>query len=146
MSVTITWSNQSERDFDENLAYLLKKWTIQDAINFRIKLDNCLNIIKEGNTTFACYDKNYFPSIFFVPITQHITLYYEVISETKIDILRLWNNYKDPIHFTPWCSFVASTYLLYCFKETVYYLPIQKREKIFPSKSSVVISPVISPK
>lgn len=100
MSVTITWSNQSERDFDENLAYLLKKWTIQDAINFRIKLDNCLNIIKEGNTTFACYDKNYFPSIFFVPITPHITLYYEVISETQIDILRLWNNYKDPIHFT----------------------------------------------
>jgi plasmid stabilization system protein ParE len=92
----IKWSRFAEEDFDHNISYLLSEWNPQVAKDFITKTERVLFLI--GKTPKA-FKKHKATQVHIVPITQQITLFYEVRNK-EILLLRFWNNYKNPRKLT----------------------------------------------
>lgn len=91
----IIWSPQAKKDYWQNIDYLEIEWTFRDVLNFIEKTENTIQLISKNNTVFV--STNY-KNVYKVVITKQITLYYRV-SETKIELLRFWNNYQNLENF-----------------------------------------------
>lgn len=92
----IKWSRIAEEDFDHNISYLLSEWNTQVAKDFVTKTERVLFLI--GKTPKA-FKKHKTAHVHIVPITQQITLFYELRNK-EILLLRFWNNYKNPRKLT----------------------------------------------
>ncbi len=92
MSMKITWSPKADEDFEQNLEYLLEEWTEEVALNFTDETKRVLDIILVTPKAFQKHKKM---KCHIVPITKHITLYYDV-KRKEIELLRFWNNFKNP--------------------------------------------------
>ncbi len=88
----IKWSDKAEEDFEYNILYLLNDWNEKVTQEFTFETERILNIISinpkafQKNKKFKCH---------LVPITKHITLFYDVKIK-EIELLRFWNNYQNP--------------------------------------------------
>lgn len=92
MNLKVIWSPRAEEDYVENIDYLLDEWTLGVAIDFANETDRVLKIIAESPKAFQRHKKM---KCHIVPITKHITLYYDV-KRKEIELIRFWNNYKNP--------------------------------------------------
>jgi plasmid stabilization system protein ParE len=92
----IKWSRFAEEDFDHNISYLLSDWNPQVAKDFITKTERVLFLIDK---TPKAFKKHKATQVHIVPITQQITLFYEVRNK-EILLLRFWNNYKNPRKLT----------------------------------------------
>jgi len=90
--LNVVWSERAKLDYWENIQHLIDDWTILDASNFVDKVDDIVSLLKTETVEFrqALYRNTYF-----VPITKHITLFYQKEQES-IQLLRFWNTYKNP--------------------------------------------------
>ena len=91
----IIWSQQSKKDYWQNIDYLETEWTFRDFVNFIEKVENTINLLSNKNVQFI--STNY-KNVNKVVITKQITLYYKLNSE-KIELLRFWNTYQDLENF-----------------------------------------------
>ena len=91
----IIWSQQSKKDYWQNIDYLEAEWTFRDVVNFIEKVENTINLLSNKNVQFI--STNY-KNVNKVVITKQITLYYKLNSE-KIELLRFWNTYQDLENF-----------------------------------------------
>ena len=89
----IIWSKQANNDYWENIEYLLKEWTEKEAVNFISITEALLETIEQKPKAFKKF--NYKKNIHSVPVTKEINLFYQV-SRNKVELLRFWNNYRDP--------------------------------------------------
>ena len=89
----IHWSIDAVKDFDENIEFLEKRFTEKEIINFTSKTDEILNIISKEPKTFKSIK---YKNIHAVPIVPQITLYYKITNRTNIELVRFWNNSKNP--------------------------------------------------
>lgn len=48
----IIWSDFAEIDYEENITYLTKEWTVEDALNFVESTEDCLGIITKSPKIF----------------------------------------------------------------------------------------------
>ena len=92
----IIWKDTAERDYLQNIDYLLERWTVTEAENFIRKVDEFLAIIESKPKTFQ---KTNYRKTYHVVIVKQITLYYSVDND-KVNLLRFWNNAKDPNSFS----------------------------------------------
>jgi plasmid stabilization system protein ParE len=90
--VKITWSNKAEEDFDQNIQFLLEEWTETVVQDFTFETERVLKIISINPKAFQKHKKM---KCQIVPITKHITLFYDV-KRKEIELLRFWNNFKNP--------------------------------------------------
>ena len=88
----IEWTPSALRDYYENIDYLYEHWTQKEAIHFTRKLNEYLSIISKKPKTFSATT---YKKVRKVPIVKQVTLYYR-IHQSHIQILRLWNNFKNP--------------------------------------------------
>ena len=88
----IIWSKEAEEDFEQNILYLMEKWNESVILNFTSETERILKIITTNPNAFQKHKKS---NVHFVPITKHISLFYDVKSQ-EIELLRFWNNYKKP--------------------------------------------------
>ncbi len=91
--MTIFWSEMAEKDFENNILYLINNWDQHVSQQFTLELERVLAIIRINPKTFQ-YNRSVKCHI--VPITKQITLFYEVRSNHELVLLRLWNNYQQP--------------------------------------------------
>ena len=77
----------------ENIEYLQNEWTIQDVYNFIDKTDVLIELITKQNLIFKPAK---YKDVFQVPITKQITLYYKVLGDSEVKLLRFWNTYQNP--------------------------------------------------
>jgi plasmid stabilization system protein ParE len=92
----VFWSEMAEKDFENNILYLINNWDEHVTQQFTFELERVLTIIRINPETFQ-YDQ--IVKCHIVPITKHITLFYEVHANEELVILRLWNNYQHPNKF-----------------------------------------------
>jgi len=82
------------------LRYLEEKETLEsvkkEASNFIDRVDEYLNIISKKPKTFT--NTNY-KNTHAVPIVPQITLFYRIVDKKSIELVRFWNNVKDPNSF-----------------------------------------------
>ena len=88
----ITWSDKAEEDFDQNIQFLLEEWTETVVQDFTFETERVLKIISINPKAFQKHKKM---KCHIVPITKHITLFYDV-KRKEIELLRFWNNFKNP--------------------------------------------------
>ncbi|MEF9987433.1 MAG: hypothetical protein RR735_09985, partial [Bacteroidales bacterium] len=55
--------------------------------------DNLIQLLMKQNLIFK--PSNY-KDVFQVPVTKQITLYYKVLKDNEIELLRFWNTYQNP--------------------------------------------------
>ena len=89
----IHWSIDALIDFDENIEFLEKRFTEKEILNFTAKTDDVLKIISKEPKTFKAIK---YKNIHAVPIIPQITLYYKIINNIDIELVRFWNNAKNP--------------------------------------------------
>ena len=89
----VIWSEESEDDYNENIDYLLRKWTDKEAQRFIDNVNKIESQLKEDNVEFVKAD---YKGIHTVPIDKHVKLIYRKKTKTEVELLRFWNTAKDP--------------------------------------------------
>ncbi|MGM0407031.1 MAG: type II toxin-antitoxin system RelE/ParE family toxin [Bacteroidota bacterium] len=88
----IVWNELAKIDYHENIDYLLKEWSVDEAITFINDVEEVFFNLKNGNVEYP--DTGY-EDIKKCVVCKQITLYYKHIDDKRIELLRFWNNYKD---------------------------------------------------
>lgn len=88
----ITWNLLAKEDYYNNIDYLLLKWSEREAQDFIDLVDEVLFILKQGKIDFQ--ETNY-PTIRRCVIREQITLFYKIIDNQHVELLRFWNNNQD---------------------------------------------------
>lgn len=88
----ISWTDLDLADYHENIDYLLREWTEEEALNFIGYVETVLFELKNGNVEFK--ESNY-KDIRECVVCKQKSLYYRHLDKNKIELLRFWNNYKD---------------------------------------------------
>jgi carbamoylphosphate synthase large subunit len=88
----IIWSIEAEFDYEANIDYLLKEWTITEVEEFIDKTNNVIFKLQKGNLKCS---KAHYKNILKCVICLQITLYYREIGNDEIELIRFWNNYQD---------------------------------------------------
>lgn len=90
---TIHWSVLAKEDYWDNIDYLLSEWTQEEALNFISKVDEYLNIISKKPKTFKSTG---YKNVHVVPIVAQISLFYRIVDKNNVELVRFWNNFKNP--------------------------------------------------
>ncbi|WP_125722290.1 type II toxin-antitoxin system RelE/ParE family toxin [Flavobacterium ustbae] len=93
--MNVIWSPQAQKDFWNNIDYLEAEWSEKIVLNFIEKVNTTIDLLKNDNVLFV---KTNYRNVYKVVITKHISLYYR-IENSKIELLRFWNNFQDLENF-----------------------------------------------
>lgn len=88
----VIWNDLALLDYHENIDYLLKEWTEQEAVKFIDEVESLIFKLKQGNIEFK---ESGYQNIRECIVCKQITLYYRHINQNKIELLRFWNTYQD---------------------------------------------------
>lgn len=88
----ITWSNEAEYDYIENIEYLLRRWSVPVAEEFIQKTDEIIDNLK---TELVSYPSAKYKGIHKCVVCKQITLFYKEKNKFEIELIRFWNTYKD---------------------------------------------------
>lgn len=92
MALEISWSDEANDGLDEIVEYISSKWSDRELANFFIRLEECLEQIKEApQRNKDSLRKNGVKEFQHSPQT---TIFY-TYDDSKVYILRLWLNAKD---------------------------------------------------
>lgn len=91
--VQIIWTTIAKNDYWNNIEYLESEWTLKDVYNFMDKTDDLIELVTKQNLIFKPAK---YKDVYHVPVTKQITLYYRVLENEKIELLRFWNTYQNP--------------------------------------------------
>lgn len=91
--VQIIWTELARLEYWENIEYLEREWTLNEVYNFMDKTGDLIGLLEKKNLTFK--PTNY-EGIFQVTVTKQITLFYRILENKDIELLRFWNNYQEP--------------------------------------------------
>lgn len=88
----VFWSEDARWDYDQNIAFLIREWSVEAAEGFKHRVNQVLNFIKQ---TPQLYPISEFRGLRRAVITRQITLYYRVENESIV-LVRFWNTYQNP--------------------------------------------------
>lgn len=89
---TVLWNKLAVLDYYENIDYLLREWSENEAQEFIDEVYHTEFILKQGNIEFTNTDVS---EIKRCVICKQISLFYRIIDEENIEFLRFWNNYQN---------------------------------------------------
>lgn len=79
-------------DYNNNIDYLLNKWTIAEAQDFVDEVDGIIFVLKQGKVEHQNTD---YTDVKRCVMRKQITLFYKVVNKNNVELLRFWNNYQD---------------------------------------------------
>ena len=88
----VTWSEQAEVDFANNIDYLIEKWTVKDAEEFADKVAEVVDYVSKEYVQFPLME---YKGIRKAVVCKQITLFYFEKSDTEVELVRFWNSFKD---------------------------------------------------
>lgn len=88
----IFWNPLAVIDYNENIDYLLDKWSEKEAQKFVEEVNHIEFILRQGNVDFMKTD---FTGVKRLVIRKQITLFYRIIDKYQVEFLRFWNNNKN---------------------------------------------------
>ncbi len=89
----IIWSEEASQDYWANIEFLLDRWSEKEAEHFIATSNEYLSIIEKHPLAFKQVGyKNVRGAVIF----PQITLFYRVLRNSDIELVRFWNNYQDP--------------------------------------------------
>lgn len=88
----IRWNPTAIIDYNENIDYLLEKWSEKAAQQFIDEVNHIEFILRQGNVDFPNTD---FEGVKRFVIRKQITLFYRISDKNQVEFLRFWNNNKN---------------------------------------------------
>lgn len=85
----VHWNKLARQDYFENIDYLVQNWSVKEAQKFIDEVFEIEKMLAKGNVEFQKTDRD---GIKRCVINKHISLFYKVINDNKIELLRFWNN------------------------------------------------------
>ncbi|MEZ5023381.1 MAG: hypothetical protein R2728_08995 [Chitinophagales bacterium] len=79
-------------DYLSNIEYLEIRGQIR-ITKFIDEVDNIITLLKVGNVVFK---QSKYRNVFELPVVPKIQLFYRFIDDYTIELLRFWNNKKNP--------------------------------------------------
>lgn len=94
MAYSIIWTEESEHTFTENVDYLSLSWDLITINKFLDRVDEVILTIKDNPKLYPLYQKK--TNVRKCVVNKHITLYYKIVNESRIDLLTFWNTHQNP--------------------------------------------------
>lgn len=94
MSFNVSWTKESKITFNENIEYLIQKWNQASINDFLDRIDEVVKGISENPEVYPVYRKS--DQLHKCVLNKHVTLYYRVASENRIDLITFWNTHQNP--------------------------------------------------
>ena len=94
MSYTANWTDESKITLNENIEHLSKTWNLSTINDFLDRVDEVVENIESNPKLYPVYRKK--DKVHKCVVNKHITLYYKIVSASKIDLITFWNTHKDP--------------------------------------------------
>jgi plasmid stabilization system protein ParE len=88
----IRWNPTAVIDYNENIDYLLEKWSEKAAQQFIDEVSHIEFILRQGNVDFQNTDIEGVNRFVF---RKQITLFYRISDKNQVEFLRFWNNNKN---------------------------------------------------
>lgn len=88
----LSWSTQAQKDYWENIDYILDEFPIEVAQKFVQKVEEIIELLKLQRVTYKATSRK---NIYQIPVVKQVTLFYYADNE-KVILLRFWNNKRDP--------------------------------------------------
>lgn len=88
----IRWNPLAKEDYYHTIDYLLKNWSEKEAQNFIDEVQEIIHVLHKGNIDFQ---KTNLPNIRRCVIRKQVTLFYKIIDNHTLELLRFWNSYQD---------------------------------------------------
>jgi len=88
----IRWNHLAKEDFYNTIDFLLENWSEKEAQVFIDEVYEIIFILQQGNVDFQHTD---LPGIRRCVIRKQITLFYKIIDDNTIELLRFWNSSQD---------------------------------------------------
>ncbi len=88
----IKWNKLAVLDYNSNIDYLLKKWTVVEAQAFIDEVDEIIFVLEQGKVEHQNTDCI---GVKRCVLCKQITLFYKVDNKNNVELLRFWNNYQD---------------------------------------------------
>jgi len=85
----VRWNKLARQDYFENIDYLLQNWSEKEAQKFIDEVFEIERMLANGNVEFQNTDRT---GIKRCVLNRQISMFYRVISNGDVEILRFWNN------------------------------------------------------
>jgi len=89
---SIRWTSLAKLDFQENIEFLLNKWSVNVAQDFVDEVLSTEFILRQGNIDFQ---NTNIPNVKGCVLCKQIVLFYRILDDGDIEFLRFWNSYRD---------------------------------------------------
>ncbi len=89
----VKWSGRAKTDFSSILGFLYHNWSEKEAQNYIDEVKRLTTILEKGNVEFR---KTRYAKIHVAVISEHNSIYYRILSKTRIEIVRIWDNRQNP--------------------------------------------------
>jgi hypothetical protein len=89
----VKWSGQSKVDFVNMLGHLYQHWTEKEAQSFINEITKLTYILEKGNVEFKKIKNG---KLHVAVISEYISVYNQVFSDSKVEFVRVWNNRQKP--------------------------------------------------
>jgi len=89
---TVSWNKIARQDYFEIIEFLSLNWSEKEVQNFIDKVYDIEYILANGNVDFQNTNRI---SIKRCVINKQITLFYKIVDENHVELLRIWNNSKN---------------------------------------------------
>lgn len=85
----VRWNKLARQDYFENIDFLLQNWSEKEAQKFIDEVFEIERMLANGNVEFQNTDRI---GIKRCVLNKQISLFYRVIGNGDVEILRFWNN------------------------------------------------------
>jgi hypothetical protein len=86
------WTETASFEYEQNIDYLLKRWTEKEALRFIEKVESILYDLKKEIIDYPLTEKG---NVRKCVVAKQITLFYEIDTSNNLVLLSFWNNYQD---------------------------------------------------
>lgn len=100
MAASIIWSPRAEETFDEITDNLLERWSEKVVVKFVQQAFKAIDRIAIFPNSCPGYDKE--PGVRFYVINKHVSLFYRIQGDEKIELITFWNNRQGEENIELW--------------------------------------------
>ena len=94
MRFDVNWTKEAEITFNKNIKYLSTSWNLLTIINFLDRVDDTVETLRATPELYPLHRKK--DNVHKCVLNKHVTLYYMIVSKSRVDLLSFWNTHQDP--------------------------------------------------